>query len=142
MIAEPKSGEKEQPQKANEPIFFKRGIPGLGKSRWFTLHLVEGNPFFYYLQSVEDRHTGLFLVDPFPCFPEYILELSPQDIEELEVENKEDVLVFTTVTLLGDGRMTTNLAAPLVINARKKVAKQLIIPERIGEMRTPLPLQD
>ena len=36
--------------------------------------------------------------------------------------------------------MTTNLAAIIVINIEKRLAKQVILSERIEQMRTPLPL--
>ncbi|NLL21910.1 MAG: flagellar assembly protein FliW, partial [Firmicutes bacterium] len=72
-------------------------------------------------------------------FPDYSVELSEAEREELEVEQREDVLVFTTVTVLDRKRMTTNLAAPIVININKYLARQIIIPERAGETRTPLP---
>ena len=123
-----------------EFIFFKHGLPGLGKSRHFILQLIESNPFFYYLRSVEEEEVGLILVDPFPCFPGYDLEIAEADQKELELENKEDVLVFTTVTVLGENKMTTNLAAPIVINIEKRLANQVILSERIEQMRTPLPL--
>ena len=121
-------------------ITFKRGLPGLGNSLRFTLHVIEDNPLFYYLQSTDEEDIGLILVDPFPCFPEYSLELNEQDKNELELDRVGDVLVFATVTLQGDSRMTANLAAPVVLNSRKGLAKQVIFPERIEEMRVPLPV--
>ena len=131
-----------EPIETAEPITFTRSLPGLGKSRRFTLHVIDENPLFYYLQSLEEGDIGLILVDPFPCFPEYSLELNELDRKELEVDQKEDVLVFTTVTVLGESKMTTNLAAPVVMNTRKRLAKQVILPERVNEMRVPLPVSD
>ena len=123
-----------------EYITFKNGLPGLGGSRRFILQLIEDNPFFYYLGSLEEEEVGLILVDPFPCFPEYSLEIAEAEQEELEVEKSEDILVFTTVTMHGENKMTTNLAAPIIVNAAKKLAKQMILAEKIEQMRTPLPL--
>jgi len=127
---------------SSKSILFKRGLPGLGKSRCFILQLIESNPFFYYLKSMEEEEVGLILVDPFPCFSGYDLEIPEADQKELELEKEEDVLVLTTVTVLGENKMTTNLAAPIIINARKRLAKQIILPERIEQMRTPLPLDE
>ena len=135
-----RSAESPAEKTCPEFIFFRRGLPGLGKSRQFILQLIESNPFFYYLRSVEEEEVGLILVDPFPCFPGYDLEIAEADQKELELEKKEDVLVFTTVTVLGENKMTTNLAAPIIINIGKRLAKQVILSERIEQMRTPLPL--
>ena len=122
-------------------IFFERGLPGLESYREFTLQAIENNPFFYYLQSANEGAVGLILLDPFPCFPGYSLELSAGDKQELQADKKEDLLVLTTVTIAGERGMTTNLAAPLVINLRKGLARQIIIPERLAERRTPVPLK-
>ncbi len=132
----------QQPKSTDqEPIVFQRGLPGLGQYREFKLYPIENNPLFYYLQSVNDPELGLILIDPFPCFPDYSLELNEQDKKEIKLENKEDVLLFTTVTVLGEGKLTTNLSGPIVINAARRLAKQVIIPDRINEMRTPLPFE-
>lgn len=135
------NAEQKLEQQEQDTITFQRGLPGLGQSKEFSLFPIANNPLFYYLQSTSDPELGLILIDPFPCFPDYTLELSDQDKKELELERKEDVLVFTTVTVLGGGKLTTNLSGPIVINARRKLAKQLIIPDRINEMRTPLPFE-
>jgi len=132
--------EHKQPPGSPEYILFKNGLPGLGRSRRFILQHLEDNPIFYYLSSLEDEEVGLILVDPFPCFPGYTLELADAEQKELEVEKSEDILVFTTVTMLGENKMTTNLAAPIVINAVKRLAKQMILADKIDQMRTPLDL--
>ncbi len=132
---------REQEEKTEEAIFFRKGLPGLGHNKRFSLHRVEDNPLFYYLQSLDEPEVGLILIDPFPCFPHYAVDLSEQDKKEIELERQEDALVFTTVTVLGEGKLSTNLSAPIVVNVARRLAKQLIIPERIGEMRTPLPLE-
>lgn len=138
-----KEKDKKQTEKENIPakIFFKQGLPGLENFREFTLQVVENNPFFYHLQSVAEKAVGLILLDPFPCFPGYSVELSAGEQHELQTDKKEDLLVLTTVTITGERKMTTNLAAPIVINLRKGLARQIIIPERLPERRTPIPLR-
>jgi len=124
-----------------QPVTFKKGLPGLDTLRSFTLYNLGEVPFFYYLQSTEDKGIGLILLDPFFAFPGYNLELGEDDRQELEAVRKEDLLVFTTVTVWSEQRLTTNLAAPIVINVRKKLGLQVIIPEKMDRMRTPLPLE-
>lgn len=123
-------------------LFFPQGLPGLGSSRKYDLFAVEDNPFFYYLQSVEEQEIGLILTDPFTFFPDYSVELSDEDLKELEVEKREDILVLTTVTFSGEKngevRMTTNLAAPIVVNINKNLARQVIIADKMDQMRRPL----
>lgn len=129
------------PAKKINSISFKDGLPGLGESRRFELCRVDGSPFFYHLQSLEEREIGFILMDPFPVFPDYSIELDDALQDELKVEKKEDIVVLTTVTITGEKKMTTNLAAPVVINLNQKLGIQLIIPEKMDAMQAPLPLE-
>lgn len=123
------------------PIIFKRGLPGLEGCEKFALHGIKDNPFFYYLQSLDEPQIGLILLDPFPLFPEYSFDLGDADKQELQLQAKEDLLVLTTVTVKKSRQMTTNLAAPLLINCRDRLAKQIIIPEKAEQLQTPLPAE-
>jgi flagellar assembly factor FliW len=125
-----------------ESIFFKRGLPGLENCRRFTLHAIGDNPFFYYLQSLENEEIGFILIDPFSCFSGYVLELEISEKEDLRITKKEDVLVLSTVTIKGDKKMTVNLAAPIVINLEEKLAKQIIISDNPALIRMPLPISE
>lgn len=138
-----KEKNKRQTGKASIPkkIFFRQGLPGLENYREFTLQAIENNPFFYHLQSVAEKAVGLILLDPFPCFPGYSVELSDEEQQALQVHKTEDLLVLTTVTIAGGKKMTTNLAAPLVINLSQGLARQIVIAGRLTERRTPIPLQ-
>lgn len=133
------AGTQQAEQALLQPIFFKCGLPGLGESKRFTLQALENNPLFFFLQSEDEEGIGLILLDPFLGFPGYSVELSDLDKKDLEVEKEDDVLVFTTVTVISEDKMITNLAAPLIINIRKQTARQIFLSERAAEMRTPLP---
>ncbi|MGI5876318.1 MAG: flagellar assembly protein FliW [Dethiobacteria bacterium] len=139
MVETLKKRPTEYPEK-QIPIFFKWGLPGLDGCKNFTLHVIEDNPYFYYLQSLENEAIGLILIDPFSCFSGYVLELGDLVKRDLKILKKEDVLVLSTVTVLGKKQMTVNLAAPIVINIREKIAKQIIISDNLAQMRMPLPV--
>lgn len=126
---------------SGKKVFFKQGLPGLENYREFTLRIIADNPFFYHLQATGEEALGLILLDPFPCFPSYSVELKAVDKLELQVEKKEDLLVLTTVTITRNGGMTTNLAAPLVLNLCRGLGRQVIFQERVDERRTPLLLK-
>jgi len=124
-----------------EGVFFPQGLPGLGSKKYNLLGLKD-NPFFYYLQSVEEPQIALVLTDPFAFFPEYSIELGEEDLLELKAEKKEDLLVLTTVTFRGEEkgerRLTTNLAAPIIFNLSKKLARQIIADDKLDQMQRPL----
>ena len=124
-------------RKQGHPFYFPQGLPGLEDFHKFYVESLPDNRLFCLLQSVEDDQVGLILVDPFPFFPDYHVELTETDKRELELDTQKDLLLFTTVTF-GEEQMYTNLAAPIIINLKVKRGKQIIIPQRTDQMRTPL----
>lgn len=121
-------------------VYFRQGLPGLEGCRQFILSPLPESELFMLLSAAEDENVALILVDPFPFFPEYRVDLSTADRRELKVKaGEEELFTYTTVALI-DHQLYTNLAAPLVINMAKKTGKQLVLPEALGKLRVPLPL--
>lgn len=118
-------------------LLFPGGLPGLERYRRFTAVPVPDNQFFLLLQSGEEPDLGLLLVDPFPFFPDYSCPLSDLDRQDLELERRGDLLIYTTVRVFPEG-FCTNLAAPLAINAVARLGKQLYLHRYAGRMRAPL----
>ena len=108
-------------------IYFKKGIPAFEYLQKYVL-LKEENGVFYWLQSIEDKDISFVLLNPFDIFPNYEFELDNQTIEELEIANAEDLLVFTIVVIPENIKETrTNLKAPIVINLKNRLATQYIL---------------
>jgi flagellar assembly factor FliW len=67
------------------------------------------------------------------CFsskPDYSARLSASELRELKLENINQSAVFGILTIPEDiTKMTANLKAPLVINLKEQVAKQVILQE-------------
>jgi len=86
---------------------------------------------FVWLQSLELANLAFLLIDPFSFYPEYEFNLSEKDVIELEIENASDILVLTTVSLPKGApqNMTSNLLAPIIINSKKQIGKQVILNE-------------
>lgn len=118
-------------------LLFPWGLPGLERYRRFTVSPVPGNKFFLLLQSEDEPELGLILVDPFPLFPDYNCTLNDSDRKDLELEHREDLLIYTTVSISPDG-LCTNLAAPLAINAVSRLGKQLYLHRYSEQFRVPL----
>lgn len=122
-------------------LYFTRELPGLEGFHHYFLEPLPDNQFFVLLRSVEEESVALILVDPFPFFPHYRVELTAEDRLDLKIEyTKSDVLTYTTVAVTAK-KLFTNLAAPLVINAAEKLGKQLILPELSDKLRVPLALK-
>jgi flagellar assembly factor FliW len=68
------------------------------------------------------------MTNPFTFYPDYDFNLENQAVDTLELDSPEDVNVYTVLTMADPFPMTTaNLQAPVVVNAKKKLGKQVIL---------------
>jgi flagellar assembly factor FliW len=79
-----------------------------------------------WLQSVTEPELGFLTLDPKAVFPDYDPDFCPKDLELLG-SDPDDLVLLTVVTVPTDvRRMTANLQAPLVLNPKKRVGRQVI----------------
>ena len=103
------------------------GVFGFETHRNFVLLDAEQSPF-YWLQSLESVKTAFVLVDPQLIRPDYTLDVDPEDLAEIGIQARADMLVFAIVTIPDDTakKMTVNLQGPIAINRITKVGRQCI----------------
>ena len=109
-------------------ITFPEGIPGFSDSKQFVLLPLDQDLPLALLQATENAELGFIVAYPFAFKPDYAFDLSMEDSELLSVEREEDLITYAIVTLkekLSDSTM--NLLAPVVINMKKKIGKQLVL---------------
>lgn len=112
----------------DEIIYFEKGIPGFDNLKKYIIKEVENDSPFNILQSVEDKDIGFIIIPPFFIHSDYEIKLSEEIIKKLNIENPEDVLLYSIVTLNSKVEdITANLKAPLVINIKNKKGEQYII---------------
>jgi flagellar assembly factor FliW len=123
-IASKPYGEIEIEEK--QRITFPRGLFGFEQLREFALLDSTQQPF-YWLQSLERVEVAFVLIDPLFFRPDYAPGVDPAEVEEIEITDVDDMLVFTIVTIpAAADRMTANLQGPLVINRRTRTGRQCI----------------
>ena len=84
-----------------------------------------------YLQAIDEPDLAFVIINPFLINPDYDFDIPPGDVEELGIEKESDVAVFSILVVPEDvTKMTANLLAPLVINAKKKIGKQIVLQDR------------
>lgn len=100
-------------------VTFADGLYGFPQTRRFAL-LPTPRDGVFWLQSIEFSALVFLLVDPFPYFAHFHVELSDADKARLGTSTAEDVLVLAIVTLPPDqrGPCSANLHAPLLFNVR------------------------
>lgn len=122
-------------------ITFPKGLLGFDTfKRYILLPLDrEQNVPFYILHSVEEGELSFVVLDTVRFFPGYVIELTDEIVNQMEIEKLDDVLILTTVTVQGDWQTaTTNLKAPLVINAAKHLGQQVVIDRSEYLIKQPL----
>ncbi|KOS66665.1 flagellar assembly protein FliW [Lysinibacillus contaminans] len=113
----------------NEDVLtFPEGIPGFSEVTKFVLLPLDQDLPLALLQATENAELGFVVAYPFVFKADYVFDLSMEDNEVLVAEREEDLVTYAIVTLkekLSDSTM--NLLAPVVINMKKKVGKQLVL---------------
>lgn len=138
--------EKELKFMPQEPqiIRFPQGIPGFETHHDFRF-VLEEDPLFAYLGSVQEERVGFILVRPEAFFPEYAREIgrihfNEEDIELLNIRGEQTLDVWLIMTLHRQdlARTTVNLRAPLLLNIVKGIGIQVILEDDRYSSRQPL----
>lgn len=123
----------------NEVIHMVKGITGFENLSKYVLIPVEDNEVFKLFHSIEDDYTGFIVISPFYVKKDYKINLSDAVIRELKIQEASDVMLLNTVTLSSDiKKITTNLSAPIIINIKEHLGKQIIITDDESMVKYPI----
>jgi len=103
------------------------GMLGFESVKRFVLLEDRPDTAFKWLQAVDDPALAFIVVNPMEFFPDYEIELSDKQAETLDLEDPSEAVMLTTVTIGSDGRVTTNLLGPIVMNSRTLQARQIVL---------------
>ncbi len=125
----------------SEVLTFPWGLPGFAADRRFVALSLEGQTGFYWLQSLDDLSVALPVSDPWRLFPDYDPRLPGYAVDSLEIERAEDFVALGVVVIPpgGAGAMTMNLLAPVIVNLRTRLGRQVTLDDRRYSVRTPVP---
>jgi flagellar assembly factor FliW len=91
---------------------------------------------FWWLQSVDDGAVVFVVVNPFLIKDDYKPELQDEDVKILEIEDQSDVLLLGIATLNSNPpEISVNVRAPIVINWKKKLGKQIVLADSSLEVQ-------
>jgi len=103
------------------------GFPSL--TRFIILDHAPDSPFHYF-QAVDDPEVTFIIIDPLCFKPDYKVAIAASELADLKLEKAEDAVVCAIVTVPDDpNEMTANLQGPLIINAEKRLARQVVLYE-------------
>lgn len=124
---------------ANEIITIKNGIFGFPNDTRFCLVDPADDTLILWLQSLDNPEVAFPLLEPKIFKTDYSVRLSGSELRELELDNINQSAVFSILTIPSDiTQMTANLKAPLVINLKRQVARQVVLQENEYQLKHPM----
>ena len=109
-------------------LSFKEGILGFEQCKQFFVVDPGDNTLILWLQSVEDGAIAFPMIEPKIFKPDYIVKLLPAELNSLELTNLNDAVIYSILTIPQNvTEMSANLKAPIVINNRNKIARQIVL---------------
>jgi flagellar assembly factor FliW len=113
-----------------EIIQIPQGILGFPELKRFCLVDPADDTLILWLQSIENPQVAFPVLEPKVFRPEYAVRLSAAELRELKLENINQSAVLSILTIPSDAtQMTANLKAPLVINLKQQIARQVVLQE-------------
>lgn len=111
-----------------QTLTFNQGIPGFLEETEFVILPLPEAEAFQVLQSIQTKEVAFIITDPFQFFLDYDFQLEPQEIEKLQLQQAEDAAVYVLLTMSDSmEKITANLQAPVIINTKQQLAKQVIL---------------
>lgn len=109
-------------------LHFPDGLYGFEGLHQFAIVNCKETLPIYWLQSVEDGQVSLPIIDPFIIKPDYVIDVDDKELKIIETDREDDIIVYNVVVLPKDiTQITMNLVAPIIINVKKNLAKQVIL---------------
>lgn len=110
-------------------LYFEDGLIGFENFKEFILITHKGNTLFTWLQSKDEGALAFLLCDPFAFYPEYDIEIPDEDEKKLKIQDIKDILIFTTTSIPKNAPRdaTINLLAPIIVNIKEKIGRQVIL---------------
>lgn len=113
-------------------IRMKEGMLGFEHLKRYVLLTQDKETPFLWFQSVDDGSIAFVVIHSFVVKPDYEPVIPDAEVRLLGIESSggEEVVVLSVVTIRSDPfTVMANLRAPIVVNAEKMVAKQVILVE-------------
>jgi flagellar assembly factor FliW len=117
-------------------IEFTEGLLGFENLKKFFIVDPGDQTLILWLQSIDDAGTAFPIIEPKIFQPNYMVKLLPVELNSLSLENLQNASVYTVLTIPQNvTEMSANLKAPIIINNKTKVARQIVLQDSKLEVR-------
>lgn len=117
-------------------ITFNDGLLGFEQLKKFFIVDPGDQTLILWFQSIDDAATAFPIIEPKIFKPEYTVKLLPAELASLALESLGDASVYSILTIpqtVTD--MNANMKAPIVINNKTKIARQIVLQDSKLEVR-------
>ena len=112
-------------------ITMKGGLLGFDHLKQYVLLTQNEKIPFWWFQSINDGATAFVVINSFMVHAGYEPIIADNDVRLLEISSSDDVLLLSVVTISSDPvKITANLRAPIVINVKQRLAKQIVLQDQ------------
>jgi flagellar assembly factor FliW len=123
----------------DEIISVPSGILGFPEDQNFCLVDPGDDTLILWFQSLSNPLLAFPVIEPRTFKSKYVVRLSAAELRELRLSSIGEASVFTILTIPSNlPEMTANLKAPLVINVRERVGKQVVLQENDQPIKYPI----
>ena len=115
-------------------VDFPAGLIGLPQLKRFVTIRDPQVPGLTWLQSTRDPAWAFALVAPRIVLPGYQVRASVEQLRSIEVQDSHDVDVYAMLNRTVR-QVTANLQAPVLVNRRRSLGIQLVLPDAQYQVR-------
>ena len=114
-----------------EILYFPIGVLGFPDVRRYVVLNHDRESPLKWLQAVEKPELAFPLISPTDVVVDYHVTISPDDLAMLALDTTADLVVYVIATIPNDApaKTTANLKAPIIVNPRTKLARQVLVGE-------------
>lgn len=124
---------------ADEVVYIPEGILGFPQFTRYCLVDSGDDTLILWMQSLDDAAIAFPVLEPKIFKGDYLVKLSAQELSTLKLSNINQAVVLTILTIPRDvTQMTANLKAPVVINLREQIGKQVVLQENEYTLKHPM----
>ncbi len=126
------------------------GLPGFGAARRWAFERGPDDAIFGLLNNLDQPGIGLMVTEPWDLAPGYEPDLPDDELARIGVRDARDITLLVVATIPSNGAMDgsaegqqdgviwLNLAAPITINSRTNIARQVILDRQGWPLRHPV----
>ena len=117
-------------------IEFTEGLLGFENLKKFFIVDPGDQTLILWLQSIDDASVAFPIIEPKIFQPNFSVKLLPLELNSLNLENLSNASVYTILTIPQNvTEMSANLKAPIIINNKSKIARQIVLQDSKLEVR-------